>query len=213
MHGFNQGQQPVNRDERDGNQPPRVMQIDSAPPIAGPLAAPLANPFGTAVSQYQPIEASNAAEQAANFQQVFNAIRFQQSNILLPQPAEQNTSLGEIAASVANLSNSIALFGTAQETSNQELRQFGAQTVNTTAETLAKMVTHTGQVQKYLAEAIAQSDPRTHAHIGRVAETVADSTRTHRAPVGAPAAAAGTSDPALISILEKISEGITANQT
>ena len=200
---------------REANQS-RTMQIDQAPAITGPLATPIVNPFA-AVGGYRPIEpdANGADAQAQqNFQQVFNAIRFQQSNILLPQQnGDAATSLAEIASSVANLSNSVALFGTAQETSNQQLRQFGAQTVNTTADTLAKMVTHTGQVQSFLANSIAQSDARTHAHIGRVAEAVADSARAHRAPDGATAAAASTTDPTLISILEKISEGITANQS
>ena len=110
---------------REANQPP-AMQIDSAPAIAGPLAEPLANPFSAVAGSYQPIQdGGNGAEQAPNLQQVFNAIRFQQSNILLPQPQEQTTSLADIAASVANLSNSVALFGTAGDNQTKNCASSG----------------------------------------------------------------------------------------
>ena len=75
------------------------------------------------------------------------------------------------------------------------------------------MVAHTGQVNHDLASHIAHSNAQTQAHIDQVAQAVASASAQHYAPVGAPAAAGGTSDPALIAILEKMTEAVTANQS
>jgi hypothetical protein len=189
------------REAAQNQNQPMMIQDGSetgAPTAPAAIVNPVQNPF----APFAGVPGLGGTATTEAIHNVMNSIRFQQSNVILPTPDSSQTAIGDIAASVANLSQSVTLFGAAQQAANAELRQFGHDTLESTHQTLNRVV-----------EINAQSAQTTAKHLQDLTDAHASALRNATGPIGVPAVAAGGSDPVLIAILEKMTDAVQANQT
>ena len=133
-------QEQAAREQAAQNQNQPMMIQDGSETGAPTAPAAIVNPVPNPFAPFAGVPGLGGTATTESIHNVMNSIRFQQSNVILPPTDSSQTAIGDIAASVANLSQSVTLFGAAQQAANAELRQFGHDTLESTHQTLHRVV-------------------------------------------------------------------------